>query len=270
LSVDALLASRGFSAMRDRVVSEGFRLTEHETDALIHQLVVIDDDATLTRLGIRRAGSHRCLVAVTSPEKPIGNVILDSNGENNFFVIDNTQMRANANIVMRFNRSQSVAFFASPIGEILNLHSVFMRSAGQWLYWGTGATAVGAKISIEGEQRGVAIGDDCMISSGVSLSNYDMHTLFDVDTEQIINGPPIDMIVEQHVWIGEGSSLMGAERIGFGGVVAGGAFVKGSTASLSVVGGLPAKVLRSNASWSRNVREVEQVTRERLLRLRSL
>jgi hypothetical protein len=267
VGIEPLLTTRGFAALCQRVATEGLRVTERQPDALIRGLILIEDDAALAELGVKRTGAGTCHVAVTSLERRIGNVVLDANGEDNFFVIDNARMVTGANMAMRFHRSNSVAFFAGPTGGILNLSDIFMRSPAQWLYWGEGATAVGARISIEGERRGIVIGDDCMLSSDVAVSNHDMHTLFDIETEEIINAPPVDMVLEQHVWLGEGATLLGAERVGFGTVVAGGAFVKGTTAPLTVVGGLPAKVLRTNVSWCRAVREVDPSTRDRLARL---
>jgi acetyltransferase-like isoleucine patch superfamily enzyme len=270
VTVEPLLANRGFAAMTDVLVREHARITDLEIRTLLDRLLIVEDAATLSRLGIRIVGDSPCKVAVTSIDGPVGNVILKSVGDNNFFVIDNDRMAVEANIAVRFVRSQSVAFFAAPIGGILNIPDLFMRSSGQWLYWGEGATAVGVRISIEGEEHGVAVGDDCMISSDVGISNHDMHTLFDIETEEIVNEQPVDVLLEQHVWLGESARLLGTERVGFGSVVAGGAFMKGAAEPMTVVGGVPAKLIRSGTSWSRPVRDVEHLTLDRLNRLRQL
>lgn len=54
-----------------------------------------------------------------------------------------------------------------------------------------------------------------------------------------------DVVIEEGVWVSSGATLVGPCRIGANAVVAVGAVVLGDVAPYTIVGGVPAKVLRT-------------------------
>ncbi len=96
------------------------------------------------------------------------------------------------------------------------------------------------------------VGADCMIASGVSFMSDDSHAIRDAGTDRRINLRGGRIMIEDHVWIGDQTRIMGDSRIGTGGVVGAAAFVKSihlppHTVSL----GRPARPARSGIVWTR-------------------
>jgi len=127
-----------------------------------------------------------------------------------------------------------------------------MRSSGQVLFWGSGATAVGISIEIEGNGRSCVIGDDALISNDVWIRNYDMHAMHDLATGAQINRPPCDTLLERHVWLGQDTLLLHCEQIGMGTIIGARALVKGRFPPRVVVTGTPGRVVREGISWGRS------------------
>jgi acetyltransferase-like isoleucine patch superfamily enzyme len=107
-------------------------------------------------------------------------------------------------------------------------------------------------MELEGEDEGVVIGDDALISDGVWIRNYDMHAVHDLATGARINKPPVTTVLERHVWLGQDALLLSTERIGMGAIVGARAVVKGQVPPRVAVAGTPARVLREGVSWGRS------------------
>jgi carbonic anhydrase/acetyltransferase-like protein (isoleucine patch superfamily) len=75
------------------------------------------------------------------------------------------------------------------------------------------------------------------------------------------------MVVEQHVWIGQGALVLGVERIGFGSIIGANALVRENLPHMSSCAGVPAKVLRTGVTWDRAPRAISSATKERLKKL---
>lgn len=218
-------------------------------------------------LGIKSTGLPARVFA-TDPKKLIEIFHIDSRMEGSIAVFDNAECDYTINVRARCLGSDSMLLFLNMAG-VISLHDVFLRSSRQTLLWGAGATAVEAFIEVAGNERSVYVGDDCMLSSGIGIRNYDMHTIFSLDDDSIINGEPDDISIEQHVWIGQDALLLSPKTIGYGSIVGAKSFVNAAMPSTSIVAGSPAKVVRTGASWCRSVTGIAPQTKERLARLRS-
>ena len=265
--IDELNAAESFSAMRKKVEQQGIAVTERGFTNILDRLVHISDPQQMANLGVHMVGPVQCSILVTDPSRPIGKVYIHCVEPGCFFVADNSASGNVAHLAIRMQRGGSVAFFAGIDPGILNLHDIFMRSENQWVFWGAGATAVSTALEIEGTNRGIAVGDDCMFSSETRIRNHDMHTLFEVATNQIINADPVDTIVQQHVWVGEGVTILLSPTIGFGAVAGARTLIRGSVPPMSVAVGTPHKIQREGISWCRSERDIAPPTRERLARL---
>ncbi|WP_424362642.1 acyltransferase [Methylocystis parvus] len=146
-----------------------------------------------------------------------------------------------------------------------------MRSSNQTFYVGPKTTVVGCRAEIEGEGRSVVIGDDCMFSDEINIRNYDMHTVFDVESGAILNRPPKDLVIDKHVWIGYRALILAPERIGRGSIVGASSLANKPIEPFSLAVGAPAKIAKRGVSWSRPVNHVEprdlQFAREESARL---
>jgi acetyltransferase-like isoleucine patch superfamily enzyme len=90
-----------------------------------------------------------------------------------------------------------------------------------------------------------------MFSSGVILRTDDGHGIFDLETEQQIN-PPQDIVVGDHVWLGNGSRVNKGATIGSGTVVGQMSVVSGNLESQCIYAGVPAKKLKQGVGWARH------------------
>ena len=98
----------------------------------------------------------------------------------------------------------------------------------------------------------VVIGSDCMLSFGIEIRTTDTHAIYDVDSGDRIN-PDKAITIGDHVWLGKQAIVLKGASIGSGSVVGARAVVSGEIAPLSVCVGVPARVVRSNATWTRRI-----------------
>ena len=239
-----------------------------DLDDIWQRLVPVDatDPAALAKLGIVITGRTDCTLLVHDAEKSLGKIHIQNAGANSLLVFDNRGAPGGCHLSARLNAPDGALIFVGLTGAIVNLPMVFLRRAGQVLFWGAGATAVQAQIELEGAGASLLVGDDCMLSNDIWIRNYDMHTAFDLTSETILNNITQAMVLEQHVWVGQGVILLGAS-VGYGSIVGAKSLAKGHLARTSSFGGIPARLLRANTSWCRSVTGITPATRERLARL---
>ncbi len=96
------------------------------------------------------------------------------------------------------------------------------------------------------DMRGpLVIGDNVSVSPEVMILTAQHHferSGFDLEMRPVV--------IEDHVWIGARAVILPGAFLGRGSVVAAGAVVSGHVAPLSVVGGVPARVLRARPAES--------------------
>lgn len=92
----------------------------------------------------------------------------------------------------------------------------------------------------------IKIGNNCAIASGVLIQDTDFHTIIEEGFEKL-NTKPI--IINDHVWICANATILKGVTIGEGSIIAAGAVVTKNIPPFSLVGGNPAKVIKSNISW---------------------
>ena len=101
--------------------------------------------------------------------------------------------------------------------------------------------------------RGMVVGDDALISGGVWMRNYDMHAMHDLRTGARINRPPLDTVLERHVWLGQDALLLEL-RAGRHGLRSSARvrWSRGWCRARVVAAGTPARVMREGVSWGRH------------------
>tara|TARA_Y100000031_G_C8124561_1_gene339851 strand:+ start:214 stop:855 length:642 start_codon:yes stop_codon:yes gene_type:complete len=92
--------------------------------------------------------------------------------------------------------------------------------------------------------KSIKIGNNVSISKGVIIRDSDNHTI-DNNTKKTTQ--PI--VIGNHVWIGLGAKILKGVTIGDGAIVAAGAVVNKDIPAKALVGGVPAKILKTNVEW---------------------
>ena len=91
----------------------------------------------------------------------------------------------------------------------------------------------------------IVIGNDVAISNNVVIRDNDAHRIID---DKHIPVQPVE--IGDHVWIGTNVTILKGVKIGDGAIVAANSLVNKDVPARTLVGGVPAKILRENVKWS--------------------
>lgn len=108
------------------------------------------------------------------------------------------------------------------------------------------------------EAGSVIIGADCMFSTEIHMDTSDMHPIYDRATGDRIN-PPQGIRIGDHVWIAKRVLILKGADIGDGAVVGAGSMVAGRLPAHALALGSPAKVVRENVVWARDMDETPKI-----------
>lgn len=90
----------------------------------------------------------------------------------------------------------------------------------------------------------ITIGENTAISKGVIIRDSDNHCINDKYDE--VSKP---IVIGDNVWIGLNAIILKGVTIGNGAIIAAGAVVNKDVAANSIVGGVPAKLLKEDVVW---------------------
>lgn len=122
-----------------------------------------------------------------------------------------------------------------------------------------GICKIGANTRIVGATMFVAyasvtVGEDCLFSSSVIVRTHDAHHIFDKNTHKRINSAK-NVVLHDHVWIGEGVVLLPGAEIGEGSIVGTRTVTSSAFGDHVIIAGVPGKVIRENVCWSKDSTE---------------
>lgn len=169
---------------------------------------------------------------------------------------NNVRLRFASNIRLgaRVYLDQNVYIHACPNGVTIGDDTLVMHGSILHVYNFRGMKQSGITIgknSLIGEhnvirgQGGVAIGDRVYTSPFVQIVSVN-HVFDDPNVPFIDQGITAEgIVIEDDVWIGSGVVITDGVRIGKGAVVAGGAVVTKNVEPHTIVGGVPAKLIRT-------------------------
>jgi acetyltransferase-like isoleucine patch superfamily enzyme len=98
------------------------------------------------------------------------------------------------------------------------------------------------------EGKKVIIGRDCLFSSDVIIRTGDSHSIVDMNGVRI--NPAMDVIIGDHVWLGNRTTVLKGSSVPSNSIVGTGAVVTKSFETGNVIlAGSPAKVVKENINW---------------------
>ncbi len=103
----------------------------------------------------------------------------------------------------------------------------------------------------------ILIGNDCVMSFNITMYSSDLHSIFDVITEENINSndkikKERKIVIGNHVWLGVSVTVLYNTQIGDGSIIGAMSLVKSKVPNNCIAAGNPAKVIRHNIAWSVN------------------
>lgn len=101
------------------------------------------------------------------------------------------------------------------------------------------------------EESQIIIGRQCLFSSEITFRTGDSHSILDLNGHRI--NPSENIIIGDHVWIGNKVILMKGTVIAQNSIVATGSVVTRKFEDTNVIiGGVPAKVIKQGINWDEN------------------
>ena len=119
------------------------------------------------------------------------------------------------------------------------------------IYIGKNTTIGSANIFCGESNTKITMGENCLLSRMINIDTSDFHSIIDLNTNTRIN-PPKDVFIGDKVWIGYNVSINKGTVLGNNSMVAIKSVVVGKEFPDNVViGGIPAKIIKENITWSR-------------------
>jgi acetyltransferase-like isoleucine patch superfamily enzyme len=90
----------------------------------------------------------------------------------------------------------------------------------------------------------IKIGKNVIISENVTIRDSDDHKII-----QSNKAHTCSIEIGNHVWIGMSAIILKGVTIGDGAIIAAGSVITKDVPANSLVGGVPAKIIKTNVSW---------------------
>ena len=118
--------------------------------------------------------------------------------------------------------------------------------------YGNAKLSIGRNSGIRGvtfvlQDADITVGRNCMFGYGILLRNNDAHKVLDKDGN--VTNPARNIVIKDHVWLCEKSSVLKGVTVGENSVLAYGAVVTKNCPPNSVMAGNPASVVKQEINW---------------------
>jgi len=177
-----------------------------------------------------------------------GNFTIFFNGNNNHATIAGKTLH-NADLLGR------VDFVGNNNARVITERSIqesklkiYLWGNNSFFYWGPNSYSNGTRFEIQGDKKHIIVRGKSAFSDGTWVANSDMHPMRDLATGKVLNRQ-VDMMFEDHIWVGREAGILCAERIGHDCVIGAKSLVKKSVGGHSCWVGIPARKIRDNITW---------------------
>ena len=164
-------------------------------------------------------------------------------GDNNTIVFENGSVILNAKIKVNGNNCMIVLHK----GAYLLGTEIYCEDDNLKLEIGHDTYISASHLAIT-EGRTLSIGNNCMLADHIQIRTGDSHSIVSKDNGKRIN-PANNVRIGNHCWIGEGAKIMKGVQLEDDTIVSTGAIVTKSFPGSTLVGGVPARVIKENVTW---------------------
>jgi acetyltransferase-like isoleucine patch superfamily enzyme len=174
-------------------------------------------------------------------------ITININGDYNLIVIDDDAYVAN--VTIQINGSYNVL----QLGKVIIKRGIF------WYDSDNSKIIIGNDTSIENagmvaaeSNTEIMLGEDCMLSHDITIRTSDSHSIVDLNTGERINHPG-NVNIGNHVWVGAYTNILKGVRINDNSVIGIHSLVVGDIPSNCIAAGIPARVIKENIDWKREL-----------------
>ena len=173
---------------------------------------------------------------------------INVSGENNTLVIDSGTRLIDS--VIDISGSGHVVRIGCNC--ILGRMTLVLQSSSCIVGIGSCTTSASVSIYLGEPALSLRVGRDCMISHRVEILCGDSHSLDDLATGVRLN-PAKNIVIGDHVWLGAESAVLKGSSIGDHSTIGFRSVVTNQIPSHSLAAGIPARVIRSGVTWTRDL-----------------
>lgn len=166
-------------------------------------------------------------------------------GTNNYVFLDKDAQLVNTTVT--FHGSNSVLYVKKTRNNKVQLKATLYNHS--LVFFNEGCSFNKPLFLIASEAKDILIGKDVMFSSGCWIRNSDVHMIYDERQRRINESKSI--LIGDHVWIGQDTSILKGSSIGSGAIIGLGSIVAKKIQSNSINVGNPVKRIKENVFWDR-------------------
>ena len=196
---------------------------------------------------VKISGENNFIQGNLSKISFIGSQYFEFIGNNNRIVIKDGAHLSNCKI--KFSGDDSEFIISNNCRISVNVH---VNGDKGRIEIGEETTMARVLMVCQEEGSKILIGKDCMFSSDIFIRTSDSHSIIDIQSNKRIN-PPKDVIIDDHIWVGQSVKINKGVKINSNSIIANGSIVTGNIPSNTVVGGNPAKIIKSEVNWRREL-----------------
>ena len=179
---------------------------------------------------------------VTSHSKYGSHFQININGNNNIVEIAEDCLLTNTIISISSNNNK----------VIIDKKARFMGPCRIRMF-GNATLHIGENAGIRGvefvlDNADISVGKLCMFSYDIIVRNTDSHRVIQLSDDVIVNKPK-DILLGNHVWIGQGATLLKGIQIGDNSIIAAKSVVTKDCPCNAITAGNPAKIVKTGITW---------------------
>ena len=221
----------------------------YEKNFLENQEIYVEENTVENNIGLDPKSSFVSVIGMRNilmNKADTTNVYLDIIGnDNQITFLEGSELNLKE-IRIRGNHNRLT------IGKDCRIRGEFVLEGGNSIVTVGDDTTVEKAYFSAGESKTISVGKDCMFSYEVSIQTSDAHSIIDLETGNRINLAK-DITIKDHVWIAPNVSILKGVTIGEGSVIGIGSVVTKTIPKNTIAAGNPAKVIKSNINWDREL-----------------